>query len=145
MIRHDHWPRLLAEAIQDAAQQPFVWGTHDCALFSADMVKVMTGVDVAAKWRGRYKTPKGAARYTKGDPAIMADRAFEGHGVKTGIDPAYAQRGDVVAFVDGDGNKCLGIISSDASKVAAMIEEVSPPYVALIPRERAGIYRVWRV
>ena len=39
---------------------PFAWGSRDCALWAADVVQAVTGVDVAADLRGRYATARGA-------------------------------------------------------------------------------------
>ena len=40
----------------------FEYGTLDCCLFVADVIKDMTGIDYAAQWRGRYRSEFGALR-----------------------------------------------------------------------------------
>ena len=140
--RHDHWPRLLSEAIQAAAQTPWSWATDNCALFTADCVLAMTGTDIAKGYRGRYKTARGWNRIIKGDVEIIAVKICEAHAMKE-IDPAYAQRGDIVIFLS-QGEKCVGVVSDNAAMVAAKIEVPEPPYVALIPRRDAGVSRAWR-
>lgn len=49
------------------ANTPYVFGEHDCILFAANCVEAMTGVDLAADIRGRYKTEIGAARIIKNE------------------------------------------------------------------------------
>lgn len=39
----------------------FQWGRHDCALFAADCVQAITGIDPASELRG-YTTEAGAAK-----------------------------------------------------------------------------------
>lgn len=46
-------------------EEPFAWGSHDCALFSASAVNAMCGVDPAAAFRGTYDTQRGAAEALK--------------------------------------------------------------------------------
>lgn len=43
----------------------FVWGSRDCMLFVADCLKVVTGVDFASMFRGRYCNEQQALRLIK--------------------------------------------------------------------------------
>lgn len=56
MKRLEDWPARLAAAIEGARRRPFSWGSADCCTFAADVVQAMTGVDLAASFRGRYST-----------------------------------------------------------------------------------------
>lgn len=56
MNRFVDWRRRLAAVIELRRRTPVVFGEHDCALFCADCVRAMTGVDLAAAFRGRYAT-----------------------------------------------------------------------------------------
>lgn len=38
-----------AAVIREARSKPFVWGSHDCMLFAADVVRARTGRDVLAE------------------------------------------------------------------------------------------------
>jgi hypothetical protein len=83
----------------------FAWGVCDCAIFSADAVRAMTGHDCAAAFRGRYSTSRGSAR---------ALNRFGAGSLKATLDsllPAkpvgFAQRGDVVMH-DGAAGICMG-------------------------------------
>lgn len=64
MNRHHDWPERLFEFIESRRHMPFAWGSNDCALFPADAVQIITGVDLAAEWRG-YTTEIGAARHIR--------------------------------------------------------------------------------
>lgn len=104
-MRRANWPRLLAEALAAAKDTPFAWGSHDCALFAADVVLAITGADHGAVFRGRYRTANGAARALKkqgfaGLPDYL-DSIFTRRPV------SYARRGDVVLY-DGAMGICDG-------------------------------------
>lgn len=61
-MRRLNWHQHLAQTLQAAMTRPFSWGEHDCCLFAADCVQAVTGVDVAADFRGTYTTPLGAKK-----------------------------------------------------------------------------------
>ncbi len=48
------WEQRLFQLIDSRRRHPFAWGKQDCCLFAADAVLQMTGVDLAASYRGRY-------------------------------------------------------------------------------------------
>lgn len=82
--------------IEAARQRPFAWGVHDCATWAAEVCRVMTGTDVAADWRGSYRTATGAMRaIRKAGGRDMASAVTARLGAPL---PAVtlAQRGDVV-------------------------------------------------
>lgn len=60
MNRKPTWENDLADFIADRLNMPFEWGNHDCALFAADAVEAMTGIDPASDFRGNYTTQKTA-------------------------------------------------------------------------------------
>lgn len=60
MRRYPDWPERLAMAIEAARERPFAWGFHDCCLFAADVVRELTGEDLAAPFRGRYASRREA-------------------------------------------------------------------------------------
>ena len=107
--RRPDWPECLAETVRAARGRPFQWGRHDCALFACDCIAAMTGVDPAARFRGRYKTARGAVGALK-----RYGSSAEGFGPQAGgvrsleelatrvlgvpIRPEMARRGDIVSF-----------------------------------------------
>lgn len=54
MTRVEDWPERLAAFIEQRRKMPFAWGSNDCALFAADAVCAITGVDLGEPFRGRY-------------------------------------------------------------------------------------------
>ena len=92
--------------VAERRDTPFEWGTQDCAMFTADMVEAMTGMDLAGEHRGRYKTALGAKRYAAkfGDGGLtkVLDAKLDR------VEKAFVQRGDVVLF-SGDQGPTLGI------------------------------------
>jgi len=90
---------------------PFEWGKFDCCLFAANAIKVATGSDIAADFRGKYNTARGAKkalkRYGNGD-LISTVIAKLGDAKP----PLQAKRGDLV-LVDnlqgGVNDPALGI------------------------------------
>jgi len=82
-------------------------GSHDCGMYVAGWVKVATGVDHGARWRGRYRSMAGLAR-------VMAQDGFASHvdyiaSLFPDIPPAMAQVGDL-AVCEGS---AMGIFASD--------------------------------
>ena len=58
--RHPDWPARLDAAVETARSWRFAWGRNDCALWTASVVRDLTGEDFAADLRGRYRTRNGA-------------------------------------------------------------------------------------
>ncbi len=54
MNRFPDWHDRLCTFLDTVAEKPFKWGEHDCALFGANAVLRMTGVDIAEEFRGKY-------------------------------------------------------------------------------------------
>ena len=110
------WPTKLAGFLAERSDKPFAWGTNDCALFAADAILAMTGVDLAADYRGQYHGPAGAKLVL--DSLVAQSGGFDlasmitSLAVRQGwdqVDARMAQRGDLVLFEGGHG-PTLGII-----------------------------------
>lgn len=106
-MRKADWPTKLAEALNEAKNKPFAWGSHDCVLFAADVVKAITGKDYAAEHRGTYNSARGAYQFLQKhspDKAAsgLVDQFFDRIPVK------FAGRGDVLAIQTKHG-PALGI------------------------------------
>src|SRR5258708_4686376 len=54
MKRLEDWVVRLEAFIKERTAQPFKWGSQDCCLFAADAIEAITGVDLAADFRGKY-------------------------------------------------------------------------------------------
>lgn len=108
MKRVEDWPGRLQKTVDASRRRDFVWGEFDCCLFVADAVKAMTGTDIAIRYRGKYKSKRGAM-------ALL--RKLDGGGVQEAATRAFgapltyrltARRGDV-ALVDTPDGDALGI------------------------------------
>lgn len=96
MRRRLDWIKQLTAVVEHARDTPFAWGTHDCALFAANCVLAMTGVDFAAEFRGTYDSAEGARRALRGplEPVLTArlgppcPRGFAGRGDVVLVDPS---------------------------------------------------------
>ena len=56
-----HFGPDLAAYLAEARARPWAWGRDDCTTFAADWVRLVTGRDVMADWRGLYSTETEAA------------------------------------------------------------------------------------
>lgn len=96
-------PVALASFIESRRAAKFEWGVNDCALFAADWVLTVTGVDHAEGLRGKYDDEAGARRLIE-QAGGMAAFAAELSPTPLG----FAQRGDVVLAVI-DGHETFGV------------------------------------
>lgn len=62
IIRSPDWEERLSTYLDRVVDEPFTWGSHDCALFAASAIKAMSGIDPAEAFRGQYDTREGSAR-----------------------------------------------------------------------------------
>lgn len=70
MKRAEHWRPAFFAAITAHRPFPFAWGEHDCALLTADCIVAVTGLDLAAPFRGRYATEEQSR-------AVLAEVGYE--------------------------------------------------------------------
>ena len=105
MKRREDWSTRLCTTIENYSSKDFKWGNSDCCLFICDCVEVMTGVDLAKDFRGRYSSKFEAYKLVKdlGFNSLedLADSKLERINIK------LARRGDVVMKEGGFG-VCLG-------------------------------------
>lgn len=95
------WRVALHQTIEAHRREPFVWGQHDCALFTADCVRAMTGLDLASGFRGSYSTPAGSVRALK--RAGFTDLVALVASFFAEIHPMMARAGDIAALETEDG------------------------------------------
>ncbi len=136
--RLDDWDLRLNELVADRGNSPFSWGANDCILFACDCILAITGTDLAAEFRGKYRTRLQAARILKdfGGLERLADSFAAKHEIPRLEFPALAQRGDVGLVESGHGL---------ALTVVADRYVVAPGASALefIPFSR--LTRAWRI
>jgi hypothetical protein len=95
--RHQEWPVLLHDFIEQNRACAFTWGEHDCCLFTCNAILQITGVEIAADFRGKYSSALGAVRIlakSGGVEGIAASVCAANEFPEVGIN--FAQRGDAI-------------------------------------------------
>lgn len=123
-MRAQDWQARLVAYLHEAGRQPFAFGRHDCALFSAGAVEAMTGVDMARDWRGRYSTMRGGLRALR--KAGHADHVALARALFAEVPAAMAQPGDLAAVPTEEG-PALGVVQGEAVYV------LTPAGIGLVP------------
>jgi len=99
MDRFDDWEMRLDTFIQKRMKTPIKWGKHDCCLFACDAIVMMTGIDVAEHFRGKYSNKDEAyqllAEYAGGGLEETVELIAATHAM-TEIQQPFASRGDIV-------------------------------------------------
>jgi len=104
MQRLPNWPARLDRFLVGAAVRRFDYGVFDCCLFVCEAIEVMTGIDPARPFRGRYRSRAAGRRLllsAGGIPALAAK-----HGMPE-IPIGQAGRGDVLLFR----SMCIGLVA----------------------------------
>ena len=137
MERCPDWPERLKAAIESARDEPFAWGTNDCALFACNVILEITGVDFAEEFRGRYRSRRGAIRALNKIAGLglekLADHLADREGIAE-VPVAFAQRGDVM-LMDTPTGPALGICIG--GEVAAPQENAGLAFVPAATARRA--------
>src|ERR1700682_4560700 len=106
-LRPEDWVKSFHDFLLARANEPFVWGEHDCALFAADGILAISGVDIAADFRGQYHDEASALAAIAAVTGIesgtiehAASYCADKHGLAEWRYPKMAQRGDLVVIED---------------------------------------------
>jgi len=118
--RHQNWPLLLSNFIKEKQGQQFKWGSNDCILFAADCINTLTGVDLAASYRGTYDDRPGAEKILKGFGGVLSTLISSHLGQPSGR-PLMARRGDIVIH-DIHGICCTGVVDDTGRRVMFLTE-----------------------
>jgi hypothetical protein len=129
VARKDGWEWILASRLNEDRRMPFVWGERDCALWAADCVMDITGIDYAAPFRGQYNDEAGAKKLINEKYNGLC--AYVDAHIPT-IPVAQARRGDVVFY-----NAALGVCFGRYSHF------VTYKGLAAIPTSQCE--RAWRI
>ena len=127
------WRLRFDALITERLRAPFAWGTNDCALFAADNVLALTGIDPAWGMRG-HTSARQAARTLRqlGDLATLVDL-----NLGASCAPYGAVQGDVVMVPMG-GRLALGVYLNAESAVG-------PGAYGLLQTSMANAVCAWRV
>jgi len=126
--RRSDWVRRLVLVLSAARARPFGYGDHDCALFWADAVLAVTGVDPASTWRGRYASRKSGQKLLQRagarSPEDLARRLFP---LRTG----RVQPGDLAVLDGAPGAHTGGVVQG------ALVYVLTPEGLGLVGLDRA--------
>ena len=112
--RLNDWRARFDAACDEMRLKPFEWGGNDCAAgLAANLVLALTGVDVAADYRGRYKTRAGALRAMKAAGfASLGDLAASF--LPEHEHPSMARVGDIVTVETADAfGEGFGVVNGE--------------------------------
>ena len=145
MTRVPDWQTKLADFIHSRLRTPFAWGSQDCALFACDCVKLMTEVDLAEDFRGKYTDARSAIAVIRNYAAGAIDALAEKKAAEFGlpaIDVNMASRGDVVLILqdtDPENMLALGIVGMDGRSAAC----AGPDGLRFVPR--SSWLKAWKI
>ena len=140
MRRHD-WPERLTAFIESRKKTPFIWGEHDCCMFSCDAIVAITGMDPARRFRGLYRDRRSAARVLREIYGDGLEHTMECIAKELGaeeIEPMTAQRGDACCVYEEGRPAAFGICVGNKVALAN-----APFGLFFAPLET--IQRAWRV
>lgn len=104
-MRYENWPNLLEAYIDSKRNEPFKWGTNDCALFAKGAIETVLVESSTSDLVIRYRSATGAMKWLVDHEADdlwdYMDKHFERIPVK------MAQRGDLIGHITTD--KSLGV------------------------------------
>lgn len=107
ITRLPDWRSRLTVHLQTVARNPFDYGQHDCALFTASCVEAMTGVDLAARYRGLYRSLKGGLKLLSSEGFNSPLAIVQAHFAQ--VPTAFAQVGDIMVLHDEAGSAAYGV------------------------------------
>lgn len=128
--RKEHWHLALSNYFDDVAYNRFEYGKFDCCLFVAGAVQAMTGVDLAADYRGNYTDADSATKALQTIGAgSLAKTLTSMFGKPRHV--AHAKRGDIVLYHDRDDEiGALGICCGTFSRFIGCVDESGNPLPA---------------
>jgi hypothetical protein len=123
MTRFPDWQDRLSRFFYLYRSRPFRYGDWDCCLFAADAVMQMTGVDIAAGFRGQYASRRAAYALLKahsGRPSVRTtmEQIATMHDMPE-VPIRYAQRGDM-ALIPRARDYSLGIVSLTGKELVVL-------------------------
>ena len=142
MQRKSDWQEALDAFLTAHENRRFEYGKWDCCLFVCDAIVAMTGVDLAASYRGQYSTRTGAFHIigeqigTASIQAVAANAAAA-HNMRE-VPVPRAHRGDMVLVGRGR-DYSLGLVALNGRDVIV----ASKRGLWRLPLSRA--VRAWQV
>lgn len=100
-MRVDNWEHKLSEYIEANRDKTFKYGAWDCCIFTAGIVKEITGKNYIKEFKYKSKKKAESVLQEHGGIIKILNERFEN------INPLKAQRGDII-FCDGAIGICIG-------------------------------------
>lgn len=87
----------ISNYIRDNSDTPFEWGKFDCCIFTSEVIRLQTEIDLYQPYVGKYHSEATAKKALKSIGTIESqlDKHFDR------INPNLAQRGDIHMLKDG--------------------------------------------
>lgn len=141
--REHHLEEHLNALIVERLHTPFKWGENDCALFAADAIQAVTGVDIAEEFRGKYATERTAWKAIKkiaGGTTVSEAAAYcaARHNLIEHEFPLMAKRGDLVVVRNRDGKEIAAIVGLRGHPIA-------PGDDGLVQFSITDVVRAWKL
>lgn len=122
------WRARLSNVIEERRRIPFS-EENNCGLFLADCIAAMTGIDLAASLRGKFKNRAEALVLLRQAGYADLPAFLAGHLVE--IHPSFARAGDVMAFPSDETGWAGGIVNGERVTV------LSPNGLGTVSRDQA--------
>lgn len=108
-IRPEGWEHKLSDLIESARCKEYRISKHDCALFVNEGIKISTGKDYSAQWKGKYSSSREALKVIA-QLGFRTLREATSHILGRNFVPARSlSRGDPALYIDASGQQHLGI------------------------------------
>lgn len=87
----------ISNYMKQHADTPFEWGVFDCCVFTSEVIRLQTDLDLYQNHRGKYDSLKSSLKIQKelGTIESIMDAEFKR------VDPSTASRGDIHMLEDG--------------------------------------------
>jgi hypothetical protein len=96
MSRLDNWQNNLSALIEESRHKPFDFPNWNCLEWAASGVKAVSGLDILEKYRGKYKTEKGAAKLLRQIDKVESSEELLSKYLSEPKGLAFARMGDIV-------------------------------------------------
>lgn len=122
--RVEGWEKNFAYLLAQSETARFKFGQFDCALFAADVVQALCGVDLAEPYRRQYRSHAGGVEllslFTLADNFIDAvESILRDAGAVLHPSVAFARRGDIVIALSENGDHLVGAVDLSGVRIAA--------------------------
>lgn len=96
MTRLANWQNNLSSLIESKRNEPFDFPTWNCLEWAAAGIIAINGQDILEKYRGRYKTEKGAAKLLRQIDKVTTSEDLLCKYLSDPKPVAFARMGDIV-------------------------------------------------